>query len=1328
MSQSVRTLIPPFILNNFSQGHLAGQLHTVCLFVDTSGFTPLTSALMAHGTEGAEIVAGVLTQIFEPLVEVVYEQGGFVASFAGDAFKAIFPTDEVHAYERAVVTADYIRRYIAENDQAETRFGTFRFSVKVCMADGWVDWGVWQGEVVEDAHQRALYYFEGEGLARCLQADPFAEAGEVVTTESVLAQIPPELVEVEPVDVYFRLDAVADELLEGFPGREPLSTPLNTNLATHFYPTDLFHMQAQGEFRQVVTLFVNLQTLPDGDAFAQQLFTLLAQYGGYLCRLGRIGDKDKGATLLLFWGAPTSYENNVERALHFILALQTQTGIPLRAGITTNLAYAGFVGASQREEYTCHGSYVNLSARHLVGAGWGEIWLDSSSVRQAEAQFIFESHGLHQFKGFTEPRSVFKLRGEKESGVASRVATSIVGRDSELVQLEKALHPLMQGAFAGVITLVGQAGIGKSRLVEALQDRPFLARLHWLFCPADDILRRSLNPFRYFLRRYVENDLDAYLDVLIEDARDTALASELDRTRSFLAALLGLPRPGSLYEQLDPQARTENTYIALKTLFKLESLRQPIVIHIEDAHWLDADSLAFLAQLTRNVAEFPMAVLLSSRPELPTIDFPKEIPTFHLDVQPLSSSQIRRLAMNLLLTMPNDEVMAQIEQRAEGNPFFAEQLLRYWQDVDPAGNTLPNDIRTVLVARLDRLSQSVKETVQTAAVLGREFELQILSAMLRMDFLSTEQSLTSELRQNIEQAEQAAIWAQLTEVRYLFQHALLRDAAYDMQLRAHLRGLHRLALTAYETLYVADLAPHYVELAYHAQQTEDVAKERAYAFLAGTQAAEQFANEEALTYLNRVADLTPETDLTGRYDVYLALERVLAFRGEREAQKAVLAELHRLLPQIDPAGQSEVYLRQAIFNESIADYDESLEASIRATELARQATDQRREADGLLNQGIALWRIGRYADAEVEAKRAIEIATPAGLLDLLSESYRLLGIIADSHHGDPKLAMLYGDQALQLARQTNDKHAEGKCLNNLASYAKALLDLPLAETYYTQAIALAHETGMRRGQAIRRVNLGSLRQQEKRYQLALHEYEQSLELAQEIGERRVMSACLTNMGNLAARLGQFEQAWANYERALTVFADMGIKRGAGVCYVNMGILALSLQDWNLAHTYLHQALAIGQETDYRQLQGLVFNQLGILAQQEGRPKDALGYFTQANELNTVVGQDYYLLESHVGLAWVAWQRNQPELAVSHLDSVLDMLQEAKHVNAAGWPVWVFWEAYQLLTTLNDPRSADMLKQGQAFLQAQREAIDDTVAQNAILQNQPLTDKLIRATL
>jgi predicted ATPase len=258
-------------------------------------------------------------------------------------------------------------------------------------------------------------------------------------------------------------------------------------------------------------------------------------------------------------------------------------------------------------------------------------------------------------------------------------------------------------------------------------------------------------------------------------------------------------------------------------LIRAESLRRPAVLCIEDAHWLDDDSLELLRWLVQGDRAFPFAVLLTSRYGDDggrwALEVGPGVPQQVVDLATLPASGVRALAAQVLGGQVADGLAAFLAEKTEGNPFFAEQLaldlrergLLACQEIEGRGLTydldlshqsaaeeVPVSINAVLVARLDRLAAQVKAVVQTAAVLGHEFEVRVLTEMLQGD---------RNLADKVKQAEAQSIWSPLSEIRYLFKHTLLRDAAYDMQLLERLRELHRMAGTTIEMLYAGRTPP-----------------------------------------------------------------------------------------------------------------------------------------------------------------------------------------------------------------------------------------------------------------------------------------------------------------------------------------------------------------------------------------------------------------------------------------------------------------------------------------------------------------------------------------
>jgi len=772
-------LIPHFIHEQFQQGRSRGTVEATALLVDISGFTPLTETLMQHRKDGAEVLTEVLNRLFRPLVAEVYAHGGFVSTFAGDAFTALFPASQAHALQ----TAFFIQDFFAQHGRFETKYGRFDMSVKVGLAAGLVEWGIL------GAAGRHAYFFRGPALSACAQAEQQAGPGDIVADGTHLSPAVFQSCRSKVVgDPYCRL-------LSPPPGDLPrVSSPPDLGreaLAPFVVETaiDLVLSGASAEFRDVAAIFLTLEanaTPQDLNAFVGAVLRLAGQYGGYY---KDIDFGDKGPVLVCLFGAPVAHENDVQRAADFLLALQDEDlDLRWRAGLTYGTVYAGMIGGTERCEYTAIGSVINLAARLMMGAAWGQILLPEAVAKREGLRG--EYLGDRAYKGISEPLPTYRLLGRRDSE-EGLFEQRLVGRERELQELLASAQPIRSGQFAGVVYIYGEPGIGKSHLMyELRQALSRQAPIAHFTGQTDQVLRQAFNPFIYGLKRYFNQSPDAapaenkarfetQLERLAEalqgtkeplaaGANPSALANELDRTRSILGALLGLYWPGSLYESLDGNLRYQNTLFALKTLLLAECCFHPVVLEIEDLHWLDDSSHEALTTLSRNVADYPLLIVATSRyaddGSKPVLRLAEGTPAAAVDLNVLTSHHLQQLAEDLLGGPVDDNLMDLLLERTQANPFFAQQFLAYfrennlltcgedgtWSVQESIPADVPTSINAILIARVDRLAQNVKDVVKAAAVLGREFDDRVLARMLEAD-------VTEEVRT----AEREQIWSEV---------------------------------------------------------------------------------------------------------------------------------------------------------------------------------------------------------------------------------------------------------------------------------------------------------------------------------------------------------------------------------------------------------------------------------------------------------------------------------------------------------------------------------------------------------------------------------------
>ena len=1295
-------LVPHFILENYAAGKMRGGFPAAGLFVDISGFSTITDALLTHGQHGAEVLAGVMRATFEPLIHSVFEQGGFIASHAGDAFTALFPLDgpAKDVCLRALSAAWNIQQHAGAHLQHTTPYGEFFVSAKVGLALGEVNWGI----LASGDGRRATYFFQGTTVDGCAEAEHQAQAGEIVLEAGLAGKIH-GLAATQPAGDCFRLVSLSGAL----PAPQPAAPPeVNLDLAGRFFPRQLFTQAHGGEFRQVVNLFISLPTVRTETQlhiFMESLFGLQERYGGLLIRLD-FGDK--GSNLLLFWGIPATHENDLERALHFILELQAQTTIPINGGVTYTVAHAGFIGGDMSEEYTAFGRGVNLAARFMTAAPRGEIWLDENVAARVQSHYDLEYVDEMTFKGFAHKQKVYTLLERKEEA-APAYEGELVGREAELQALAEFVQPIFSGNYPGMLVVWGEAGMGKSRLVHELLSglaKTSPARMRVFLAQADEILREALNPFRYWLKRYFgvsptqvdarnKRSFNATLDRLITATQDRWLADELDRTRSFLGALVGLHWPDALYEQLDAPGRYENTFISVATLLQAESRQAPVVLFLEDAHWLDDDSKAFLLRLMRILTaeegvSYPIAMIATTRFEGAGLPLESQScvrstnvaisANQQIDLSKLSRKALAALAEHQLGEPAGESLMDLLAKQAEGNPFFAEQTLRYlkengrlvrdeggWKVETQPEAPLPTDVRAVLVARLDRLAQEVKEVVQTAAVLGREFEVRLLAHMLHDD---------PNLPQKIAGAEQENIWTALSELRYIFKHTLMRDTAYDMQLRARRQSLHALAVEALESLYAGALSIHYGELAYHAEQAGWVENARRYLRLAGEDAKEAYQNSLALDYFSRALALTPEDDLNAHFELLLAREAIYELLGNIEQRQQDLAKLETLgLESGEPGKMTKVVDRLADYAYDTGDFPRTIELAQRASALALSINERETAILAQIWLSAALLHQGKLEEAAQHSKIGLELASKTQ--DRLNES-RLLntyGLICVEQENF-SLGRSSFEQSLEFAREIGDLRTQAGALNNLGLIAGFQGDYAAAEDYYELSLALGRQIGTRSGEGI----------------------------------------ALGNLGWIAGSLGEYEKARAYAEQSIRIAREIDDPHSEALGFINSSAYAGALGDQETAVQCALQGQAIAHKIGEQSSEAWALTYLGHSRLALEQLHAAAGAYQAGLAIRQELKQPHLATELQAGLARVALAGGDLPTAERNLEAILAYLDGGGGLVGTDEPLRVYLTCYLVLDATGDERAGAILETAYNLLQARVASIKTEAPRQAFMQN------------
>lgn len=1286
-------VVPELIIDNYKAGRFSGGFPAVGMFLDLSGFSSMCDALMAHGQHGAEVLANLMHGVFDPLVEGIFDYGGKIVGFAGDGIMALFPieSDPRVTALNALSSAWLIQKRLLSDPGRNTVYGQFQFTAKIGLTRGEVTWGILHSE----DRKSATYFFRGSAVDDAALAEHNARAGRIVVT-SAMEELLRDVITTENFGSFYHVNGFAVD----FPSPAPMAfPPVDVEISRIFMPEEIIAGNARGEFRQIVNLFMRFPNLPDAklQEAARIIFELRKKYGGLL---NRIDFGDKGCNILMLWGAPVSYENDISRALNFILDLQGRLDFPVTAGVTYYVAHAGYLGSVMCEDYTCYGWGVNLASRFMMNAPDGDVWVDDRIARRVSRRYELEYVGEQKFKGFSTLQMVHRLR-RYNFLLDSIYQGELAGRENELAQLEKFVEPLWHGEFPGIYLILGDAGIGKGKLVEAFRYSHVFdshAAL-WAFCQSEQILRQSFNPFRSWLLRYFgiasvqdvyarKELFDSKVDALVSSVPDAALGQEVDRLRSVLGSLVDLYWENSLYEQLDAEARYNSTLLALLSLLKAESLRQPVVLFVEDVQFIDEDSMNFLPRLKRSIqssdGSYPIAVIATSRIESHNPVLDADLVDIQLQLGGLRREAVARLVEVLLGGIPSLDLVNLVMHRSEGNPYFVEQIIRYLQEeklIEMSANGwrqlqrvresfLPGEIGALLVARLDQLSRKVKEVVQTASVFGREFMLSVLSEMTMEG---------DGIEKYVIDAEQSAIWAGDESRRYAFTHGLLRDAAYTMQMRARRRELHWQAVAALERIYADDLKFHYPELAHHSERADLRAKALHYYTLAGKSASAAYQNAKGVEYFTNALAVCPLDALVTRFD--LLCERIQLFdrMGKFELEFHDLNSLEAVAKQIgENAYLSKTWMLFTNYFYITGRYLDGIEYAQRAFALPGHTQELEVYFLAHLCWALGTLRLGHLEEAMTLALSTLKLARASGDRRQLGRVLAQVGFIA-FEQSEPAAAGQYFYEALQIAEELMDRSLQTRVFINLAMF----------------------ETGVN----------GDLGRAEECYRRAI-------EVAREIGDRPSESSALGNVGFIAGLQGQFSKAREYLEQALAAARERGEVYDQIFLLSNLSANAGIQNQPAVAAQYAEQAIVLAEKVGEMSGQAWGWLYLGHAQLLMDEIEQAKTSFQSSLRIREQLGQTALSMEPLAGLIEAGLRAGDLDGAASNTERILAHLANGGTLNGTDEPLRAYFQCFRLLEKKQDPRATQVLGDAIEMLDAQLAKLKDEHTRELYVKNVP----------
>ena len=1190
------------------------------LFADISGFTSLTEKLARTlgARRGVEELSQRLNKVYDALIGEVECYGGSVISFAGDSIIAWFEGAELSSALKAVLCAQSMQSAMQAFDN---------LTMKVVISTGAA-----RRFAVGDPGIQLIDTLAGSTISRLSTGEHIAKKNEILLDESTFTGLD-NIVKIEEW-------RTADETQEKFgilssfipksaakiqatQNTEPLpAEALRPWLLPTVYQRELNELGAfLTELRPAVPLFLNFSGIDydHDDAAETKLNTfiayaqhVIAKYNGVLLQLV-IGDK--GSYIYAAFGAPTAHEDDAQRAVYTALELEQASEKfdfiqAIRIGISLGTLRVGAYGGSTRRTYAALGDDVNLAARLMMKAAIGEILITGRVQIDLGDTFSLEPREPVPMKGKGEPQPVFAV-----TGISRHRATRLpepnyrlpmVGRQEELALVNEKLKLALQGK-GQVIGIIAEAGMGKSRLVAEIIR---LARKRG-FVGYGGACQSSGTNTPYLVWQLV---WQAFFDLDLEMSQRKQvrlLEGEIedrapDRIESLplLGLVLDLSLPENEFTRaLEPQDRKGALEALLEDCLKSAVRETPLLIVLEDLHWMDPLSHDLLEILARVSENLPVCFVLAYRPpdlvrrQTPRVEALPYFTKIELsllnpaDVEQLIRAKLAQLFPERTGALP-EALAEELAAKSQGNPFFIEELLNYLHDrgLNPydaeslEALELPASLQSLILSRIDQLTEPQKVTLKVASVIGRVFPFSWLYGYYPS--LGNEDSIKTNLSE-LSKLDLTPLDTPEPELAYLFKHIVTQEVAYESLSFKTRAQLHELLAKHLEARYPKDLPVE--TLAYHYSRSENLTKKREYLRRAGEIAQAAFSNETALDYFEQTLDTSPEFD--DCIDLHLIAGTVLQMIGKWDEAKIhyqealQIAEKHRLTQQ-----NIECLVKLATWHDLRGNYKTALDWLGKARALADQAGDLPHMCEVLSEFGSVHWRLSQFDDARQYAQQGLDLARQ--IADKKKEEMALFFLATiSSQQGNYAESHAFFEATLVIALEMKDKRriAAVKMNSGINYYYEG--NYSTARTLFEEGLSIYREIGDKRGTTIALNNVGNIFYIKDDFQTARKYYEEALVLAREAGDRYTLSLALSSLGITVFQQGKFTEADTFYRESLKVNEELGDKVGLSLVHCYRGLLALAQSQVRTARKSFHAGLSIAQQSDIKLY--LAYNLIGI---------------------------------------------------------------------------------------------------------------------------------------
>jgi class 3 adenylate cyclase/tetratricopeptide (TPR) repeat protein len=983
-----------------------------------------------------------------------------------------------------------------------------------------------------------------------------------------------------------------------------------------------------------------------------------------------------GDGVMALFGAPLAHEDSARRAVHAALgiqralrdvaqALQVERGLSLqmRIGINTGLVVVGKIGDDLRMDYTAVGDTTNLAARLQQMAQPGSVVISAATQQHVAGFFETRDLGELPVKG-RAPVHAFEVlrprhRRTRFDVAVERGLTPLVGRERELASLRERFREVQAGR-GQVVGIAGEAGLGKSRLV--LEFRRALAQageaVTWL--EGHCISFGQASPFLPLIELLRENfqidELDGEPEIIAKVEQGMQRMGELEAHIPAIRYLLSVDPGDPAFAALEGTVRRRHLFAALRALSVRGARLRPLVLVVEDLHWIDTSSQECLNTMLDAVAGVPLLLLVTYR-----IGYtpPFGSRSFYTMLMLHSFSETETLAMagRVLGTAEFPiELQTALMAKAEGVPLFIEEVTKTLLDLGVLQREdgtyrlvknlsevhVPDTIQGIIMARLDRLGEDGKRTVQLASVIGRQFLVRLLARVAGLSHRL--EGLLRELQALEIIYEQGLV----PEPAYIFKHAVIQDVAYNSLLMQRRKALHRAVGEAIEELYPDRLEEHYTELAHHFLQGEVWDKAFLYWRYAGARAFARSALREALACFEHALTALPRmpenhAQREQAIDLRLEMRNVLIALGDFRRMFALLSEAETLAQALEDhhrLGWVSAYLTPYFFN--LGDLHRAIETGQRALTIAQSSGDFALEMMATFFSGLPYIPLGDYQQAVYYHRKNVEALTGAwlqehfgepGLPSVFCRAFLAWGL---AELGAFVEGRGYGAEAVQIAQTGEQPFSLGHAYFGVGMLHLRQGEVPSAMAAFEQGLHTCQTGDIQLVLPWVTSSLGYVYALSGRLWEALPLLEQAVEQSARMQQMAYYPLWVAHLSEAYLWSSRLEEARQRAAQALALSCDYKQRGHEAYVLRLLGDIAARCEppDIAQAESHYHQALALADELGMRPLQAHCHRGLGTLYAATGQREQARTALSTAIEMYTSMAMTFWLPQTEAALAQV----------------------------------------------------------------------------------------------